>query len=220
MHLAVRLGQSVQGRPIEMAEFPGDGPGVLILGGIHGNEPTSSVLARRLSETLTADPSLTAGHAVAIIAEANPDGLAATTRANANHVDLNRNFPAANFKSGGHPLNRRGSAAASEPETKAILAAIERVRPRLIISIHAITDGKQCNNYDGPGEEIAKSMSSRNGYPAAETIGYPTPGSLGAYSGIDRKIPTITLELPLHLPGDKAWEQNRDALLAAIAAAR
>jgi protein MpaA len=60
-------------------------------------------------------------------------------------------------------------------------------------------------------------MSKHNGYPPAATMGYPTPGSLGSYAGIDRQIPMITLELPRDAPGDQAWRENREALLAAIA---
>ena len=63
-------------------------------------------------------------------------------------------------------------------------------------------------------------MSAKNHYPTTAAIGYPTPGSLGSYAGIDKKIPMITLELPRNLPGDQAWAQNKDALLAAIEAAR
>ena len=32
-------------------------------------------------------------------------------------------------------------------------------------------------------------------YPVEASIGYPTPGSFGTYAGIERQIPTITLEL-------------------------
>ena len=76
------------------------------------------------------------------------------------------------------------------------------------------------NNYDGPAQPIAQLMSRYNGYPVTATIGYPTPGSLGSYAGIDRHIPMITLELPRSLPADKVWSNNREAVLAAIAAVR
>ena len=32
-------------------------------------------------------------------------------------------------------------------------------------------------------------------YPVEENIGYPTPGSFGTWAGIEKEIPTITLEL-------------------------
>jgi protein MpaA len=79
---------------------------------------------------------------------------------------------------------------------------------------------RPCNNYDGPAQHIAELMSRYNSYPATPTIGYPTPGSLGSWAGIDRQIPMITLELPRKLPGDQAWPNNRQAILAAIAASK
>ena len=52
-------------------------------------------------------------------------------------------------------------------------------------------------------------MTSHNGYPTMASIGYPTPGSLGSWAGIDRGIPIITLELPARETGPAAWERNR-----------
>jgi protein MpaA len=219
----MRLGQSVNGRPIEMVTIgPLGGPGVLIMGAIHGDEQNTVDLTRGLIVLLKTRPDLCAGRRVSIIPIANPDGYAQDTRLNANGVDVNRNFPASNYRAGRSSSTRPryGASAGSEPEARAILRAIELTRPRLIISIHSITNGRQCNNYDGPAEAIAKLMSAKNGYPTAANIGYPTPGSLGSYAGIDRQIPMITLELPHDLPGDQAWAQNKDALLAAITAAK
>jgi protein MpaA len=212
----VSLGSSVRGQPIAMTVFPGNSGGaVLVIGGVHGDEPTGVDVARALLAELRADPSLAGGRTVAVLVSANPDGHAAGTRRNANDIDVNRNFPAANFKRSW----RRGGGGrepASEPETRAILSAIERVRPSLIVSIHAMDNGRQCNNYDGPAEAVANLMSRHNGYPATPTIGYPTPGSLGSYAGVDRQIATVTLELPRGLAGADAWPDNRGALLAAI----
>lgn len=214
----VRLGESVQGKPIDVTVLRVSGgglsPAVLVIGGVHGDEPTGVDVARALLGELTTNPQLASNRTVAVLADANPDGHADGTRRNANDIDVNRNFPAANFKRSW----RRGGGRepGSEPETKAILAAIERLRPVLIISIHSMDDGRQCNNYDGPAEALAKLMARHNGYPATANIGYPTPGSLGSYAGVDRQIPTITLELPRGASGAKAWADNRAALLAAI----
>jgi len=208
----------VNGLPIDMRVF-GDAPEatpVLVMGGIHGNETSSIDVASKLIELLEKDPQLIGDHKVTIIRIANPDGFAAGKRVNGHGVDLNRNFPATNFKSS----PRFGNAPQSEPETRAILKALDALRPRLLISIHSIDKGRQCNNYDGPAEDIARRMSQHNGYPTVATIGYATPGSLGSYAGIDRQIPMITLELPRDLSSEAAWQQNREALLEAIHAAR
>jgi len=212
------IGRSVKGKPIEMFTFPGDASSpVLIIGGIHGNEPTSVDVARGLVELLEAQAQLTCGRSVAVIMNSNPDGYEAKRRTNSRGIDINRNFDAKNFRQSRRGIYAGGMTALSEPESQAIATVIQQLRPRLIISIHSIERGKHCNNYDGPAGQIAEAMSARNGYAAKDTIGYPTPGSLGSWAGQDLQIPMITLELPRDLKGDQAWRDNREAILAAMA---
>ena len=109
-----------------------------------------------------------------------------------------------------------GPAAASEPETKAIMQAIQQLNPGRIIALHSISAGKHCNNYDGPGEGLAERMAAANHYPVKATIGYPTPGSFGTWAGIDKRIATVTLELPAGQDVASLWAPNKAALLAAI----
>ncbi len=213
---SVIVGRSVEGAPIVLQLFGDGAETVLIFGGIHGDEPTSADVAHALAAYLRRSPSLWSGRTIGLIAEANPDGLAAGTRHNVNGVDLNRNFPAHNWKAAGEGAPRHGTRPGSEPETQALIRAIRMLQPGRIVSIHSIRNGRQCNNFDGPGELLASLMAEYNGYPVKPTIGYPTPGSFGSWAGIDQGIPTITLELPRQTPGDEAWETNRDALLAFI----
>jgi predicted deacylase len=195
---------------------------VLVMGAIHGNETSSADVSRGLLADLMKDAAAPGdgvrGVPIVVIPVANPDGFAAGTRQNANKIDINRNFPSRNFNERTGRKFHGGAQAASEPETTALMTTIERLRPRLIVTVHSIEDGKHCNNYDGPAREIAEIMSKHNGYPAVATIGYPTPGSLGNWGGNDRQIPMITLELPRALPGPRAWPDNRAAVYAAIAA--
>jgi predicted deacylase len=213
-----RLGYSLKGVPL-MLHIYGNGPDtVFIFGGIHGSEPTSATLAAQFARYLEAHPEEWAGRTIAVLAETNPDGLACGSRQNANGVDLNRNFPATNWRRARGRSPRHGNAPASEPETRAVMLAVERLNPDRIISIHSIARGKHCNNFDGPAEELAHAMAARNRYPATPTMGYPTPGSFGNWAGIDRGIPTITLELPRDADPDTCWRENREALLAFIRA--
>lgn len=213
----VELGRSISGTPLVMHTFGANDRPLLIIGGIHGDEPTAAYVAERLLEMLQADPGVAAGGSVAILPIANPDGLAAGSRGNARGVDLNRNFSATNWS-----LNSPGSRyysgpqPESEPETQAMVRAIEQTNPRAIIALHSISGGRECNNYDGPARALAERMASLNGYPPTPTIGYPTPGSMGSWAGQDQGIPTITLELPSAASGAASWSRNRDALLAAI----
>lgn len=152
-----------------------------------------------------------------IVPVVNLDGYERRTRRNANKVDLNRNFPASNWELG--RANSRmfgGVKPASEPETRAVMRLIERIDPVAIITIHSISHGRHCNNYDGPGRRLAQSMSRVNGYPVTATIGYPTPGSFGTWAGVERGCPLITLELPTDRSIKKIWAENRLALLRGV----
>jgi protein MpaA len=212
------LGKTVDGRPMTLHLF-GDpvaaaGKVVLILGGIHGNEPTSAGVCRELLAYLKTNDQGLNGKCIALVPEVNPDGLARKLRTNTNLVDLNRNFPASNWKKTRRSSFFGGEAAASQPETKLLMALIEELKPSRIVSVHSMDD--PCNNYDGPGEALARAMAACNGYPVKASIGYPTPGSFGSWAGGDRGIPVITLELPNRAPTAKSWAANRDALLAFI----
>ena len=207
------IGYSRNGTPLTLYTL-GDGPDrMFIFGGIHGDEPTSASLALELTMHLQAHPEALAGRTVSILTCANPDGLAKHSRFNSTGVDVNRNFPAKNWKRVGV---RHGPSPASEPETRAIISAIETTRPNRIIAIHSAGRGRHCNNYDGPARGIAAAMGQYNRYPVKASMGYPTPGSFGSWAGIDRQIPTITLELPRDLDGPSCWAENRDALLAFV----
>lgn len=211
------IGRSAEGRPIEAITFrAGDDP-VLVLAGVHGDEPKGVYVAERLIELLEAQPQLCKRARATIVPRLNPDGCLRRRRRNANRVDLNRNMPSRDWG-----LGRRrsryygGPSAASEPETRTLIRLIQKLHPRRIVSIHSIDRHRFCNNWNGPAERLARRMSAANGYPITDDIGYPTPGSFGTWAGLERGIPTITLEVPSHHSRERCWRDNRSALLAFI----
>lgn len=116
----VDLGLSLGGRPITALRVGSSEPlyALRILGGHHGNEPISVIVALAVAERLVADPALVPGDAeVWIVPDVNPDGLAAHTRENALGVDLNRNY---DYEWG--DAVDPGAEPFSEPETRAIRA--------------------------------------------------------------------------------------------------
>ncbi len=137
---------------------------------MHGDEPKSVHLAMRFIELITQERP--AG-GVVIVPIVNPDGYALRKRRNDAGVDINRNFPTANWESA--PRRFRyypGPRPASEPETRAIIAMIESLKPARIVTIHSINRRRHCNNYDGPAKQIARAMSRKNEYPVRASIGY------------------------------------------------
>jgi protein MpaA len=69
----------------------------------------------------------------------NPDGTAAGTRQNAHGVDLNRNFPY-RWRHIGRGTFYSGPRPGSEPETRAALRLIRRLRPSVTIWYHQHQD--------------------------------------------------------------------------------
>ena len=208
------LGRSVNGIPIEAVVFPGRKPGILIVGGIHGNERSSSFLVSALAERLENDPAGRGGREVVLIPRANPDGLQKRRRRNAHGIDLNRNFDTWNFRPGGD----HGTESLCEPETRALLRAIVRYSPACVVSVHAPLG---CVDPDG-GEEarkLAEKMSAAGSLPVRDLK--PLPGSMGSYVGYELDLEMITYELDRKEVGlaerDSYFAPHIQALMVAIA---
>ena len=122
----------------------------------------------------------------------NPDGKQLGTRTNLNCVDINRNFPTKNWELTEKNNYFGGESPASEIETKFLINVIEEYKPKLILTLHT---PYKIVNYDGPAKEVSEKISEIISYPVEESIGYPTPGSFGTYAGVEKNIPTITLEM-------------------------
>ncbi len=212
------LGRSREGRAIEAFVCGNASPTtVLVLGGVHGDEPKGVFVARRLVDVLMNQPPESEIAHLIVVPVVNPDGYERRKRRNARSVDLNRNFPTDNWtESSRRSRMYGGDSPASEPETQAVIDAVRRFSPSRIITIHSIGLARYCVNYDGPARRFARAMARLNGYPVQASIGYATPGSLGTWAGIERRIPTITLELPSHHSPKRCWEDNAQALLASV----
>lgn len=158
---------------------------VLVIGVFHGDEPQGDFLIR---EYLNKNPDSN----ILFIPCLNPDGKILKKRTNLNGVDLNRNFPTFNWKL--LPKNEYfgGKSPASEIETQFLIKIIDQYNPKLILTLHA---PYKIVNYDGEAKDISKKISKIIGYPIQKDIGYPTPGSFGTWAGLEKNIPTITLEL-------------------------
>ena len=185
------LGKSTEGRPIRGRRFGGQGVGLLVFGGIHGDESATVEASIALASHLMGGRLLATP--VWLLPAVNPDGVVRGSKNSARDVDLNRNFPALSFTTAHAPGYFPGPAPLSEPETRVIADLLAREPIGAVVAVHAPF---ACINYDGPAAAWAEAVATACGWPARGDIGYPTPGSLGSWLGIDRGVPVLTLELP------------------------
>jgi murein peptide amidase A len=185
------LGRSSEGRVVWGRRFGAPGPAILVVGGVHGDEPASVEAVVALGGRLLADGGPAAP--VWLLPALNPDGLARGSKNSARDVDLNRNFPAGSFRTTHAPGYSPGPSPLSEPETRILAQLVEEHEIQAVVAVHAPF---ACVNYDGPAEAWASAVAAASGWPARADIGYPTPGSLGSWLGVDRGLPVLTLELP------------------------
>jgi hypothetical protein len=201
--LAPGGGRSVKGVPLLVRRIPAQAGGkdkpvrILLLGGIHGDEPTSSAIIFHWMRNMQTPAARQFSWSIAPVV--NPDGMLAKqkTRVNARGVDLNRNFPTPDWQretdrywnrvTSRDPRRYPGSTALSEPESRWLDEEIRRFQPDLIISVHAPFG---LLDFDGPA-----APPKRFGLLRYDPIGV-YPGSLGNYGGSQHKVPVVTIELP------------------------
>lgn len=194
--------RSVKGRALLGRDVPADDAqlNVIVVGGIHGDEMSSVSLVFHwlaLAQDPPADMPMPINWR--FIPSLNPDGLLSvpSRRANANGVDLNRNFPTPNWardarkywevRTRKDPRRWPGKSALSEPESQFLHQQMDRFKPNLIVSVHApygVLD------FDGPAVP-----PSRLGRLYLDQVGI-FPGSLGNFGGVHKGVPVVTIELP------------------------
>lgn len=158
-------------------------------------------------------------------------------KANINAVDINTNFPA-RWGTGAQnvtypaPSDYIGPYAASEPETRALMAITRRVYPRITISYHSRGNEIYWEFYQPPANlerdrNIGLVLSELTTYTLIEG----TRGSAGGYKDWciqDFYIPAYTIEIvdssypyPIDYKAlEEVWEQNKDVPITTLAEAR
>jgi len=214
------IGYSVSGRPI-IAYYYGNGAStILFTGGIHGNEQSGKYLLQDWTDHLDSNAyKIPANKQIVIIPSVNPDGLATSTRYNANKVNLDSNFASANWQTDTHNSSGvvsggGGASPASEPETKALASLTTSLQPMLEVSFHA--QGRLVGaNQRGDSLNIGNLYASSVGYSsmigqAEETMGYAITGEYEEWAGERYNTPAILIELPT-LTGNY-FESNKSTL--------
>jgi len=226
---ALVIGYSVEGRPLIVVRF-GTGPRHrMIVAGIHGGYEWNTVeLAGRMIEALHADEIVVPPDvSLFVLPEMNPDGMlrgkGIQGRANANGVDLNRNFPwnwAPDWNRAGcwnHAPITAGSAPFSEPETRALRDFLARpdVHVEALVSYHSAALGIFPAGWPQAPEPrsvaLAQALARATGYRYPPNDGgCELTGQMVDWLAWELGIPAVDIELSTHMDID--WERNLRAL--------
>jgi predicted deacylase len=146
------LGTSVQGRKIVAYHLGERGKKkVVLISLMHGNEPAPRrILANLVNGAPIHDLNLW------VVPVYNPDGFAHHTRKNAHGVDPNRNYP---YKwaplDGGY---ESGPKPASEPETRAMMRFLKKVKPAYVLSLHQPLHAVDITERPAFSKRVARSL--------------------------------------------------------------
>jgi murein peptide amidase A len=194
------IGRSVLGRPI-VAYRKGVADArrtVVVLGQMHGDERAGVATAEWVRDHVP----VRADADVWVVPTMNPDGLARGTRTNAHGVDLNRNWPM-NWRPTSRGITWSGPSAASEPETRAMLAFLREVQPDFMTSIHQPYG--EVGLYADKPRPFQRRLARALGLPlrGIDIGGPPPPPSHGGglQPGGSDNAPTLTGWFNAHYPG-------------------
>ena len=206
------IGRTTEKLAISAFFFGNGKPRVLIVGGVHGDEKEGVALSYGLMAEFTKSYPFEFG--LAVIPCLNVDGFIKNTRQNSNGVDLNRNLPTSDWRAD-YDQERfyPGKTANSEPENIALVDFIQQHPFIFIISLHSYK--KELLNVNGDCNPVDQSLYKAINIQLERDMGYPTPGCLGTFTGLERSIPTITYEL---LRGTNALELRKRHLKPIVSA--
>jgi hypothetical protein len=219
---SILVGYSVQGRAITARRI-GDGVRVLMLvGGIHGGweENTVMLLNQLIAHFVSNPQAVLPGLSLVFVPVANPDGLALgrteVGRFNANGVDLNRNWScdwsaqaywrSQNVNAGTEPF--------SEPETRALSAFIQNIRPSAVLFYHSAAGGVYAGECNGDHGSMLMSqiLGQATGYRYGDAFSaYPVTGTESSWvDGLG--IPSADVEL--FTQSDPEFDRNLAGVMA------
>jgi protein MpaA len=204
-HRIERIGTSVQGRNIYVDLFGSGDQQIFFVSALHGSEPvTIDIMEKWISHLDDNQEIIPEDKTLAIVKRANPDGIVYGTRWNARHVDLNRNWPTADWQPhswwGSYYCTWCGGAyRASEPETRALLNMYRNRGADAIFAYHAAGDlvvpGETSHN-QSVNWALDYANLSGIAYGSGGWTAYPITGDMNVWAVEELDIPSVLIENP------------------------
>jgi len=190
-------GTSAFGRDLTVFVRPIDEPArtVLVVGGIHGNEPASPPSVRAMVGVAVPDDL-----ELWLLPLLNPDGSAAGTRCNGNGVDLNRNFGWRWRASTGGP------GPFSEPESQAARDLVESLQPDLVVWVHQPLD--YVSSIGATPDAYERAWSGGSGLPVRPDV--TQHGGAESWTAFVAGIPSMLIEID-------SWDATQEMVDAQLA---
>ena len=219
------IGVSSQGRSLTSYWF-GNGSNIVVFaGGIHGNEVSSVIILNSLLDDLERNyHKIPADKTIVVIPNLNPDGYSSGRRLNSRNVDLNRNFPASDWKPDVNVpgynslIGGGGSAPLSENESSAFANFISLYRPKLTMTYHsagAIVSPNESSNSSLLASQYSKlsGFTYYSGSNVTDIFAYDTTGSFEEWS---RQIGLANILVELSTHSANEFSRHQSAIWAMI----
>jgi protein MpaA len=216
------IGSSISGRPIYAYRFGSSQEVIMYTANLHGDEANTKYLMDKWVDEIEGNPEkIPVNRSIIVISSINPDGFATKSRLNASGIDLNRNFPANNWKSGvvlpsgQFAPSGGGVKALSEPESNALASFITTLNPKLVLSFHS-KGPVVVGNDSGTANSLASIYASKSGYPfrtnanIGNFFNYDTTGAYEDWLHDKLDKPAILIELSSR--NSDEFSRNRTAL--------
>lgn len=186
------IGQSAQGQPLHVRRIGAGDKCTLIVAGLDGEDVIAVNWLDSFARQLQESPDAFRDHQLVLLRAANPDGLLARKPENSRGVALNRNFPTANYRPGGHPFAGKGPAC--EGETRLIMQVLYDVQPQRVVHVLSVPKRStaECN---GVAAEAYASLATVKGLTVRAFDAKEEPGSLEDFVTTVLGVEMVTLRL-------------------------
>lgn len=231
------IGNSVQGRPIEVCRIGRGEKRVAFVGAIHGNEVGTYRFVRRLLRYLALRGKSFKGFTFFFIPCLNPDGYTLASgqpdfggggrigRFNGNGVDLNRNFPVKSWQQVGvwsHGDNYShttevfaGESAGSEPEVKVLTSFLVDQRVDLLFMFHNC-GGDVVGSKEPRGQEMARHFHKATGFKLYTEKMWKDLGQLGSCKEWCEGAGISMLEVEGSYRWGSDWRRQKKGVVACL----